>query len=115
MGNVIVDMEGLPVVANVNPKTVAVLRDAFTEAVPTDNYVPQCTRCRQAVNNLNVGLVDPQANLRVYIKDPWGGNPTTKTEIFYNEKNVVEINSPEYGQFSPLSDTFGYSVRIKRP
>ena len=115
MGNVIVDAEGLPVVANVNPDTVAVLREAFTEAVPNENYVPQCTRCRQAVNNLNVGLIDPQANLRVYIKDPWGGNPTTKTELYYNEKNVVEINSPEYGQYSPLSDTFGYSVKIKRP
>jgi hypothetical protein len=113
-GMVVVGMDGLPVVGNVNPDVVAVVREAFTEAVPAD-YIPQCTRCRQDKNNLNLGLIDPQANLRVYLKDPWGGNPTTKTQLFMDDTNAIEINSPEYGPRSAYSDTFGYSVKIKRP
>jgi hypothetical protein len=104
---------GTPVVANVNPDTIAVARAAFTEAV-AEGILPVCTRCPEAMNNLNKGLLDPQANLRVYIKDPWGGNPTTYTGLFYKDP-VVPIDSAEYGAFSPYSDTYGYSVRIRRP
>jgi hypothetical protein len=114
-GQVIVDMNMLPVLGDVNRETINVVRAAFTEAIPNENYKPQCTRCPEAQNAYNEGLHDPQLNLRVYIKDPWVPNTTTATSRFYDDTNAVQIDSAKYGTFGAYSDTFGYNVQIRRP
>jgi hypothetical protein len=121
---VIVDKDGLPVVADVNQKTIAIMQADFSEAYPPSTqqqpYVPQCTRCPSIrssglVNPYNTGFVDPQWTLRVYLKDKWFENPATTAGLFYTELDRVEINDMTFGLRGPLSDTFGYNVRLRRP
>jgi hypothetical protein len=119
LGNVILGPDMLPAVADVNPETVNSMRAAFFEAIPDENYKPKCTRCPKLGtgeyhNPYNNGLTDPQLTLRVFIKEPWSGNPTTDNIIFFND-NVVQINDPNITNVGPLSDTFGLQVRIARP
>jgi outer membrane receptor protein involved in Fe transport len=35
--------------------------------------------------------------------------------IFYDDLSAVMINDPSFGLVGPLSDTFGYNVRLRRP
>jgi hypothetical protein len=123
-GMVIVDTGGLPVVADVNPQTLTIMQSEFTEAFPPSTtaqpYLPQCTRCPSvrstgATNPYNTGFVDPQWTLRVYMKDKWFDNPATTAGIFYDGLDAVMINDPTFGLVGPLSDTFGYNVRLRRP
>jgi hypothetical protein len=121
---VIVDKDGLPVVADVNPQAITIMQTDFSEAFPLSTpqqpFVPQCTRCPSVrssglVNPYNTGFVDPQWTLRVFLKDKWFESPTTSAGLFYTELDKVEINDSTFGLRGPVSDTFGYNVRIRRP
>jgi hypothetical protein len=114
-GNVILGPDGMPVVGNVNAASIQLLRDAFVEAVPVDNYHPQCTRCPAPQNPLNKGAPDSQLNLNVFIKDPWAPDATTATSLFMDDASAVRLDSTQYGALGPYSETFGYSVQIRRP
>jgi hypothetical protein len=123
-GAVILGSDGLPVVGDVNPQTHTLLQSEFSEAFPESTpgqpYVPQCTRCPSVrsmgfTNPYNTGFIDPQWTLRVYMKDKWFDNPAVAAGLFYNELDRVTINHPTFGLVGPLSDTFGYNVRVRRP
>jgi hypothetical protein len=113
-GTIILGPDGTPLIEDVNPASIQLLRDAFIEAVPVENYKPQCTLCPAPRNPLNRGAV-PQLNLGVYLHNPWTQDATTATSIFMDDPAAIAINSVEYGAFGPYSETFGYSVRIRRP
>jgi hypothetical protein len=49
------------------------------------------------------------------MKDKWFDNPATTAGIFYDGLDAVMINDPTFGLVGPLSDTFGYNVRLRRP
>jgi hypothetical protein len=66
-------------------------------------------------NPYNTGFIDPQWTLHVFLKDSWVDNPAVSAGLFYNELDRVTINHPTFGLVGPLSDTFGYNVRIRRP
>jgi hypothetical protein len=120
-GMVVTGPDGLPAVADVTPDTIGTLVSAgFIPAVPT-GFKPQCTRCPalgtgELHNPYNVGFNDPMWTLRVFIKDGWAPNLTTSAGLFYNEPDRVTFPMPnEFGLAGPLSDTFGFTVNIRRP
>jgi hypothetical protein len=121
---VILGADGLPVVGNVNPQTITIMQsefsEAFPESTPAQPYTPQCTRCPAdrtigLTNPYNTGFLSPQWTLRVYIKDKWFENPAVSAGLFFDRLDAVTINHPTFGLVGPLSDTFGYNVRIRRP
>ncbi|HMJ50707.1 MAG TPA: hypothetical protein VK540_01485 [Polyangiaceae bacterium] len=123
-GMVILGADGLPIVGNVNPQTINIMQADFLEAFPVSTpaqpYTPQCTRCPSVrsmglTNPYNTGFIDPQWTLHVFLKDSWVDNPAVSAGLFYNELDRVTINHPTFGLVGPLSDTFGYNVRIRRP
>jgi hypothetical protein len=119
-GNVTMGPDGMPAVADVNAETIQRLGEAFLPAVPA-TFVPQCTRCPASGsggrrNPYVTGVTAPMWTLRVFIKDPWGGNPTRSAGLFYDQLDRVSFpRSTEFGLFGPLSETFGFTVSIHRP
>jgi hypothetical protein len=104
----------------VNPDTLALVESAgFIEAVPQE-YQVQCTSCPKSgliLNNpYNVGFNNPMWTLHVHLKDPWTPAVPASAEIFYDDLGTVPLpESAQLGPFGPLSDTFGFNVRLRRP
>jgi hypothetical protein len=105
------------VVNALNPSAVGQLQSAFVEAIASD-YTPKCMVCPPPANIFN----DPSTHYwsnRVFTYN-FPTNAATGSRQILNLSSVVPVSKPYVAQGGtyntvPLSDGFGYSVRLLRP
>jgi hypothetical protein len=94
-------------IGGVGEATMRTLLDAFTSA-EAEGYVPTCTACPRSINPLN-GAPPGLWSIRTFLRG-WAPRSTLQSEVAFREL-VVPIGDTRV----PLSEGFGYSVRLLRP